>query len=338
MSPPPPPTGIDRTELLLRTWSLLRRGELADLCILLESAPPELVVEEPELGVNLLSAYLLLYRTGDARTLEARLGPVMARWPNDRIHRRFVTLQALLLFRVGELGGSEDRLREAEWMSTTAGDDYVLAWVTERMAVHAIVRCEYEDALRLHHRALAFNQRGSDPHQAGGIEHNLAETYREMGLFSHARRYLERATSREQIPPPERTAHDATRACLYLDVGELEMAEIFADRVVERGRELGGAGVEAAGLHILGNIAALQGRQALAIERLDRALALSGQDEIIRASIFEDQALTHARFGNAVDALEAEMHAVALFERWGAPRRVERLRLRLAVQAVERSG
>lgn len=340
-APPPSPRtrsvprGHDRTELLLRTWTLLRAGELAELCTLLENAPAELVVEEPELGVNLLSAYNLLYRTDQARALAERLGPVMARWPNDRIHRRFVTLQALVLYRGGEIGASEDRLREAEWMSTAAGDDYVLAWVTERMAVHAIVRCEYEDALRLHHRALAFSQRGSDSHQSGAIQQNLAETYREMGLFSHARRYLERA-AREQLLRAERGTQDVTRACLHVDVGELEVAAVFAQRVVEVAREIGSSGLEAVGLRIQGTIAAHHGREEAALELLGRALAVAGQDEIIRLTIIEDRALVHARFGRTVDALEAEALAATFYARLGAPRRAERMRVRLAAQAVER--
>ena len=334
MSIPASPPG-DRTERLLRTWSLLRAGDPNAVIALLEALPPGLLVEEPEFGVNLLSAYVQLYRTAEGRALADRLAPRMSVHANDRLHRRFLTMQAMLYNREGRVPMAEERLREAEWMATLAGDDYMLAWTTERSAILATIRCDFETALRLHHRALAFSTRGAESHQIGSLHQNLGETYREMGLFAHARRHHDRAL-REQLLAPELAIMSFHRACLHQDLGELDVAEVFARRAEEQGRALGSGAIVAGAMRVQGMIAALRGRRDAAIERMRQALEGSREEEVVRGTILEELALAHAMFGEPAESLAAESAAAEIYTRLGAPRRAERMRLRLAVVELER--
>ncbi|MBV9109235.1 MAG: tetratricopeptide repeat protein [Gemmatimonadetes bacterium] len=304
---------------------------------LLEPLPPELLVEEPEYGVNLLSAYLQVYRTAEGRALADRLAPRMSVHANDRLHRRFLTMQAMLFNREGRVAMAEEQLREAEWMATLAGDDYMLAWTTERSAIVATIRCDFETALRLHHRALAFSTRGAESHQIGSLHQNLGETYREMGLYAHARRHHDRAL-REQLLAPELAIMSFHRACLHQDLGELDLAEVFARRAEEQGRALGSGALVAGSLRVRGTLAALRGRRDAAMELLRQALEDARGEEVMRGTIYEDMALAHVMFGEPVEALAAESVAAEIYTRLDAPRRAERMRLRLAVIALERDA
>jgi tetratricopeptide (TPR) repeat protein len=324
----------DRTELLLNAWALERSGELLRLRSLLEPLADRELVDEPELGLLLMKGYVLTQMGAEARRMEALLAPVMALRGNDLQHRKYLNWQCFLLVREGALSEAEHRFRELEWMGSGSGDDIALASALHGIGVIADIRCDYETSLRMYERALSVLRRGKS-RNAGVLYHHLGMTFRQLGLYPQAFRHFEKALTYE-LAEADLALVDLERAVLHAVAGQPGVAAFLAERALERQRTLGTPAGIADALRVLAMARADAGHAAEALPLLEQALERVPREEpLIEAEVHEELARVHTYLGNTLEALNAEAAAAALYTRMEAPRRAERMRLRLAVVELD---
>ncbi|MBV9109236.1 MAG: hypothetical protein JO306_07510, partial [Gemmatimonadetes bacterium] len=166
----------------------------------------------------------------------------------------------------------------------------------------------------------------------------LGMTFRQLGLYPQAFRHFEKALAHE-LAEGDLALVDMERAVLHVVAGEPAVGAFLAQRSLERQRTLGtGAGIADA-LRVLAMAKADAGEAAASLPLLAEALETVPREEpLIEAEVHEELARVHALLGNTLEALNAEAAAAALYTRMDAPRRAERMRVRLAAAEVERRG
>lgn len=318
-----------RMGLLLRAWELDKAARTDELRDMLEVQAKDDLLAEPELGVYLLNGYLLTYEFDRANALEIILRPIFATRGNDRLHRRFVNFQGVVQMRLGLLSDAQLSFKQLEAMSNAAADDRTLSYAIANLGVVASIRLDSPEAVAYYERSRVLASRVGDSRTIGHISHSLAMTYRDLGLYAAAQREFDTAL-RFRRSTFELAVLDLERSVVWLRMGEVSTAEFLAERAHTTIAHVGSPARVADSLRIQGMIAA-ERDIAAAHQLLTRALeTFRGEDPLTEAEIHEEIAVVALMNGNRSVSDAASEKAAKLYTNIGAPRRAERMRVRIA--------
>jgi tetratricopeptide (TPR) repeat protein len=319
-----PPQESIRT-LLTRCWVLNRARRYPELVEQLRAVPEAQLDAEPALGFMLAD---VLRRLGEGQTaldVLQRIGPVLDRRGNDRLHRRRLNLLGTLHFeqgRTAEAAAVWERQRED---ATTASDEEFVARANNNLGILFTLAANWEEAVCAYNRAVTSYQRLGYSRGLAQSHHNLAMTYREMGFAVEAGRHFADAVALAAADSPDEVARsEQERALLHLFEGDVELAEASAQRSLDRYRALGDPTGEGEVTRVLALVALALGRLDSARAHLDKATELADQVDavLLGAELLEARAVLERLCGRDEEAHRAEERAEAVFRRlhaapWG---------------------
>ncbi|HYW06899.1 MAG TPA: hypothetical protein VE913_08085 [Longimicrobium sp.] len=320
-----------RQERLLRVWELRAARDYAALEALLAPLPDAELLAEPELGVALGEALLHHGGWDRALALAEALAGSCRRAGGGRLERRRLSV-------VGQIVYARGRIADATGVWTTLLDSAVADGEQEGIGIAllnlgsvAAARAEWEEAMSLFARAIAVGQTVASELLLGTAHCNLGTTYVELGLLTYADdhlRYARRLLRAEGMPYHAAKMESAT-TLLHLHMGDLRLARWTAKRVLER---FDFPSIQADSMRLLGMIAAAEGALDEATDWLRGALdrLAGGVDLVTEAEVHEEWAAVALRAGDATGGAEHEAAAARMYGGLEAPRRVARLRGRLA--------
>ncbi|HEX2095593.1 MAG TPA: hypothetical protein VHG28_24565 [Longimicrobiaceae bacterium] len=319
------------TELLLEAWKHYRKADLKATYDLLAPLPESTLLEEPELGVMLVSACVHLRHVEWAGRVNEFI-PVLreacrTRGP-EQLQRRLLNFEGILHYREGRLGEAEQCLLQLEEMATTAKDPTTLAFALNNLGIIRDARAEWAEALSYYQRALVNTHKLGIRREVGGIYQCMGMAYRELGLLTESQRMFERAQRFGAAHIVGWT--DMERALLMHRIGETEVGEALARRALARFEKLQIKTAMADCYRVLAILA--RGRNDLEEARrwLSRAEALLPHAEpLVRAEILQEKAALETLHGNGAAAKRAASAAAGIYLGMGAPRRVELMREQL---------
>jgi tetratricopeptide (TPR) repeat protein len=318
-------------ELLLRAWTLEARAETDQVRALLEALPRSQLLEAPELGILLLNAYVFTFERDAAHALERELRPLFDERGNDRLHRRFINFQGILLMRESAATESEAVFRRLEWMSRRAGDDYTLSFACANLGHVETNRFRGADALPHYSRALVLARAQQGSRGVARILWGSALAYTGLEMYAEAQRDYE-AARRHQRNAFEAAFMDVTEAEMLVQSGSVEAGARLAQRAraffSQRGHSVGIASVSA----VLARIAASTGDLETARAVLEQARSLCPQNDLLMvAEIEEERAVVAALSGDDETCAQAAERATALYLSAESPGRAERVHRRVTL-------
>lgn len=322
----------ERNETLERAWAVYGSNNFGALIEILSKVSESDLLAEPELGVMLSFAWL---NTGEwERALDVvRLveRPIRARG-NTRLYRRRINLEAQILLNQGRVPEAQGLWQDLVEASHEADDEVTLAWANSNLAIVADIQCRWEESLLTHQRALAAYHRLGDRQALGCVHHNLAMTYRQLGLYSESDAHFEYAEDHFRTTRSE--AHlalsDMERALLLSLTGDFRLAKVTANRAFQRFSQLGHTAGQGDTLRVLGMIAAGAGERIEARQYFEDGLELiQSVDRLTEAEILGEMAVLDLSEGKLELSRNRAEAACDIYMQLGAAPRADRLRARL---------
>lgn len=312
MTPPREPT---RT-LLTRCWVLNRARRYPELAEQLRAVPETQLAAEPALGFMLADVLRRLGQGQEALDVLRRIGPVLDRRGNDRLHRRRLNLLGTLHFEQGRITEAaavwERQLEDA----TAASDEEFVARANNNLGILFTLAANWEEAVCAYNRAVTSYQRLGYSRGLAQSHHNLAMTYREMGFPVESGRHFTDAVALASSDSPDEVARsEQERALLHLFEGDVELAAASAQRSLVGYRALGDPTGEGEVTRVLALVALAEGRLDAARAHLDRAAELAEQVDavLLGAEVLEAQAALDRLSGREGSARRAEERAEGVF-------------------------
>jgi ATP/maltotriose-dependent transcriptional regulator MalT len=320
----------DRTDLLLQAWELERATRLIELRALLEELPPELLSEEPDLGLLLSSTYVHVRDLAGAERTLQRIEAACRERSNDRLHRRYLTQKGLLLLFHGRLNESHAVNSELMSKSLAMEDESTLLWSTMHLALIYNLKAEWATALGLQNRALALARRVDGGKWRPGVQNNFSITFRGMGLLDAALRQSDEA-ARDGLTPDVEGSWAMERADIMRLRGEYDVAESLTARSYAAAERIGSAAVMANARLSLARLEMVRGRLPEARAAMDAARALLPPNEVVDwGELYEELAVLEMMDGNPAASAEAKQRAIDIFTLMDAPRRIGDMLQRLS--------
>jgi tetratricopeptide (TPR) repeat protein len=313
----------------LHAWQLEARLDHQGLRSYLESLPPEQVLPDPELATLLLNTLVTTFANEKARALALNLSRMLAPGGNTRNYRRVLNQQGILAFREGDLPSAAAFFDELEWLSRSAGDELTLGYALANGGIVLDIQCEHHAAISRYQRALSVARRTRTRAWLGGVYNNIAMTLRQLERFQDAADHFEKAM-RCRLSPEHRATNMSERAVLHHVTGDDKVAEMLARGAVSYFDEVGAASALADALRVLAMVVASKDLDA-GRGYLERALAVLPPDELMtHAEIYEEIARVEIMAGDPARSEAAQERSAELYQQLGAPKRAERMRLRVA--------
>lgn len=228
----------ERAELLGRANELTARNDFVAVHHLLADCEPDEIINEPELGYLLALALTRLRRLPSALEIVRRLAVKCERDVQNRLQLRRMNLEGVIWADFGNTTTAEQLFRDVFSRAVRAGDQLSIAFSTMNLGAVSTIRGEWVPALvALKHAVAAFHETGDD-YALGGCHQNLALAYRRAGHFEQAESHRQVAARYYAISGGARdlefTALDVERAMLFLDCGDLVLAEVTARSALAR--------------------------------------------------------------------------------------------------------
>jgi diguanylate cyclase (GGDEF)-like protein len=258
----------------------------------------------------------------DSASATARVESARALMP--QVQRR--GLQARLFGCEGELrqqaGDSAAAMRlyeQAVHAAELAADNAELAQALYQRGYLRGLRGDFASGLADLERSAALYDNLDMPAHRTTVHNGIATVYNRMGDAEQARRYYQAALREQQASGLKREMvvswHNLGR--VHEQLRDWPAAEEAFNQTLALSREMHYARGEAFALRGLAAVANARGRPALALERLDQALALQGQlvDERLRGQIQLQRGIALGQQGLPVQSRAALQEAVRIFER-----------------------
>jgi len=309
-----------------RRWS--------DLAQLVDSIDSEEITRSAEL------AYLLadgLRRTGHverARPLAVDADRSAFLSGDVRLGLRTLNLLGMIAFEAGQVEEADRHFGALLERATEAGDDEFAARASNNLGILANIRGETELALTSYQRALAAYERIGYTRGLAQTYYNLGISYRDLGFAEEADSHFDRAIlhADESHSEDVLALAETERASLRARAGDGHLAESIASRALARLERMADPAGAANAKRVLATAAQARGANALALERLDEALATLGShpDPLLRAEIQRDRGSLLRHLGDMDGACAAYRTALDAYLRIGATAEADALRLLLS--------
>jgi ATP/maltotriose-dependent transcriptional regulator MalT len=330
--------GMDELDLLLDLWEWERRLEYTAIRGALEALPRGDVLASDELSLQLLYACIYLRDTVAAAALAAQMEPRFAHGRNEAAARRFLNAQGQIALVRGELTASQRLVEELRDKAELAGDPPQQFYATVHLGIIAGLRGDFTASLQECYRALAMCGTVDTDVWLPVLHHNLALSFREIGMIAEAERHFELST-RDPRPDWVTATTALDRALLRYVVGDFETAAGMARNGLALFQRIGSANGVADAHVVLARIALGQrdedeaaAQLALAEERLDPS------ETMVMAQLQEERAVLHLLRGDEAGRARAAAAADEAYRRLEAPWRAERMRMRLESLASARGA
>ena len=321
-------------ELVLQVWECERRLDYPAIRALLEPLPLPALLANEELALLLLYAHIRLADISRAAELAELLAPLFPPERSDRNRRRYLFVAADLLLHGGRTTEFEALTQELHEQALQAHDTASVLRAVVNLGVRAGIRGDFVNSIRYMYRGLAIPTAVDGGRWTPMLHHNLAISYRELGMIAEAERHFEQSA---RYPRPEwmQALTSIDRAILLHVVGEAATAERLAQHALATMERAGTSGGMAECWYVLGMISIGTGELGAARRHLDRAAELLPPGNLLLAAqLHEEFAVLHLLDGDADAGGAARAGAERLYAELDALPRVERMRLRLEVVAA----
>jgi tetratricopeptide (TPR) repeat protein len=255
--------------------------------------------------------------------------PAIERSGDRSVLRQSVNLLGAANFEMGDLTDAEAAFNRALDLGRRDGDDLLVARATNNLGAIANVRGERDQALSMYALAVAAYQRLGQARGLAHAYHNMAITFRDVGLLDRADEHERRAIefAREAEIPHVADLARIGRAEISLLRGDARLAEVSALLVA---RELAGRPdpiEEANALRVAGSARLALGDADGAQHTLTQALGLARMHgaALTEAETLRALAVLHAYNNDLFEARELAMLSMSIFARLGATRDHEAL-------------
>lgn len=249
----------------------------------------------------------------------------------DRLnHRRAMNLLGAGSFFLGELDEATGAWNTTLDLASQEEDLLLFARATNNLGIIANLRGEHEAALGHYRLAVPAFQRLGLRRELAESYHNIAITYRDIGVLDQADEHERRAIdyAADGVAPRVVAMGRIGRAEVALRMGDPQFARGTAQRAAEELNELQDPMNEADAHRLVGAAATAMGRFADADAAFDRALSIARErgHTLVEAETLRDRARgMFARGAHEQARTDAEA-ASALFEKLGAASEIEALR------------
>ena len=281
------------------------------------------VAATPIEGVRTRAESLL--RSGDAceaRALIVSALPAIERSGDRALLRQSVNLLGAASFELGDLTDAEAAFHRVLDLARRDGDDLLVARATNNLGAIANVRGQRDEALAMYALAVAAYQRLGQSRGLAHAYHNMAITFRDVGLLDRADEHERRAIefAREADTPHVIALARIGRAEISLLRGDARLAEATALLVAREFADHPDRIEEANALRVAGTARLALGRMDGAHRFLSHALTLARKHgaALTEAETLRALAQLHARNGDVFEARELAGLAIGLFDRLGA--------------------
>jgi tetratricopeptide (TPR) repeat protein len=290
--------------------------------------------ESPETDPEIAFCYAdALWRVGQAERSLDLVEPIRtaARLRGDRrLQLNVINVTGMAFFRIGRISDAEVSFSELLELASEWNDEEYAARASNNLGVLANVRSRRDLALTYYQRALASYYRIGYQRGLAQTHNNLGISYRDLGFDREADAHYQRAIGFARSANSEDVIALAEneRALLRARCGDGPAAEALAQRAMQRFERMGDDTGRAEALRVLASAARAQGRDELAADRLDQALAIARDhsDPLLRAEIQRDRGLLLRDQGQPDAAREALLDAADHFAVLGAPAEAEAVR------------
>ena len=249
----------------------------------------------------------------------------------DRLnHRRAMNLLGAGSFFLGELDEASGAWNTTLDLASQEEDLLLFARATNNLGIIANLRGEHEAALGHYRLAVPAFQRLGLRRELAESYHNIAITYRDIGVLDQADEHERRAIdyAADGVAPRVVAMGRIGRAEVALRMGDPQFARGTAQRAAEELNELQDPMNEADAHRLVGAAATVMGRFADADAAFDRALSIARErgHTLVEAETLRDRARgMFARDAHERARADAES-AIALFEKLGAAAEIDALR------------
>jgi tetratricopeptide (TPR) repeat protein len=281
-------------------------------------------------------------RSREARELLSGSLPSIERRGDRAALRQAVNLLGAASFETGELGDAEVAFNRALELGRSDNDDLLVARATNNLGAIANVRGEREQAIAMYSLAIAAYQRLGQPRGLASAYHNMAITFRHIGLLERADEYERRAIefAMEAENPHILSLARIGRAELSLLRGDARLAEATALLVAREFASRSDPHQQANALRVVGAARTALGDLDGARRALDEGLTLArehsaalAEAELLRARA-ELNCWLHDRAAARADATEA----IRIFDRLAAREDSDKLARWLAAVEQQVNG
>ena len=318
-----------RDDALERARELARAGAWSDVVVLLEPMKSA-AAGSGDYSVQYAEALMRVGRERSAcEWLREAIPGLVAR--GDAVnHRRALNLLGVGSFSLGDLDEASNALNTVVELAAEADDLLLFARATNNLGALANLRGEHEAALGHYRLAVPAYQRLGQRRGLAESYHNIAITYRDIGVLDQADEHERRAIdyAADGVAPRVVAMGRIGRAEVALRMGDPQFARGTAQRAAEELNELQDPMNEADAHRLVGAAATVMGRFADADAAFARALSIARErgHTLVEAETLRDRARgMFARGAHEQARADAEA-ATALFEKLGATSEIEALR------------
>jgi tetratricopeptide (TPR) repeat protein len=324
-----------RSDLLVRAAEMNKRSSFRDLVELLWRVDRTALFAEPELVFFLAHGLYRQERHAESLELLEALEGACRRAGRNRLYRRRLNLQGVILLTKGNITRAEQLFQEVQRSATASGDQEYIAYCTLNLGTIFSIRGEWFPAFTTLQRAAAAFQKLGRPYGLAACHQNLAITYYEVDRLPDAEAELERAyelfTGISTDLQLELASTDIQRALVVLAYGDIRQAEEIVnlakhrlDVVAQQSPAMRHEGevFRARALILLG-----MGRNREAREALENGLrcAEAADDVLLQAQTLEVLSLLEAEVSNASAARVRSFEAAQKYMSLGAAARAARV-------------
>jgi tetratricopeptide (TPR) repeat protein len=314
--------------------SLAASGDWSELCALFVNQPADAPVPPPELANLRAEALLRAGRPREARDWMTVALPLIEKRNDRSALRQAVNLMGAANFELGELTSAAASFERALALGHLEDDDLLVARATNNLGAIANIRGERELALSMYTIAVAAYQRLGQPRGLAVAYHNMAITFRHIGLLERADdcecraiEFAREAESRHLLALAR-----IGRAELSLLSGDARFAEAAAVLVAREFADRDEPIQQANALRVVGAARLAYGNFDGAASALDEGLMLAAASgaSLVEAELLRTRAELHVWQGRKGEAADAARRAIGIFERMNAAADCERLSCWLA--------
>jgi tetratricopeptide (TPR) repeat protein len=309
--------------------SLAANGDWSELCAFFVSQPADAPAPPPEMANLRAEALLRSGRPREARDWMTVALPLIEQRNDRSALRQAVNLMGAANFELGELASAAASFERALDLGHLEDDDLLVARATNNLGAIANIRGEREVALSMYTMAVAAYQRLGQPRGLAVAYHNMAITFRHIGLLERADDCECRAIefAREAENRHLLALARIGRAELSLLSGDARFAEAAAVLVAREFEDRDEPIQRANALRVVGAARLACGNLEGAALALDEGLtlaALSGAS-LVEAELLRTRAELHVWEGRKREAADVARRSIQIFERMNASADRDRL-------------
>jgi tetratricopeptide (TPR) repeat protein len=239
--------------------------------------PADDLIDDPEVGLQLVLAWSHLRRTTEALTLTSRLIDQALAVGNNDLALRVELVKSFLLGREGKLHEAERSVKICLERKDSVDCSQFGAAAISSLATILTLRGQWEPAIALFHRALSHYQQLGHSLGVAASHHNLGLANRYCGRLEEAERYFAAASDYylAEGTVEEHIMAEAERSLAIVGLGDELLAESMIRRSLQACRRIGNRELLAEALRIAGAVLRVCNRPNEARNLLKEGLSLS---------------------------------------------------------------